>query len=824
MTGDRWQQRARAEGDARITQIAVAGDYYSYGTHEPGDEPLPPTSPGLPAPPAALVGRDGTVKELTDLLDGDGPPVTVVAGLPGVGKSALAVSTAHRAVERGWFGDRVYFLQLHGYAPNAAVSGPQAVREMLRYLGVRDADVPPSPDGQVALYRARLAALAGAGRRVLIVADDAGSVSQVQGLVPPDGMHRLLVTSRHRLVAPGFAARVIGLDELAAEPAAQLLADALLRTWPEDPRPEREPEAPARIAELCGRLPLALTVAGALLAGDPGLAAGELAGELAEARTRLERLHVDGFGDGDVPVGVRAAFDLSYARLPADQARIFRLLTVVPGPDCSTLSLCVVIHENEPEDLAGATAALRPVLAALVRASLLTEQPVGSGRWRMHDLMRLYALERGLEHAEENDREGAIDRLLEMLVVAVEVTQEALGVTPRTDDSADLFSVEQALDWFEGERAMLVGAVGFAANRDRAQTVLRLADRLGAVLQVYGYEQDVLVVMRRRLEVARAHAGRRAVGVTLCNLSNALLRARCLEEAAGHLGEALALSRETGDRKAQGIVMSLLGDAYRQANRFEDACGAYAEALPIFRELALRSEEAMTLGCLGHSLGVLGRSDESVAVLREAVAVMRKTGDRHGEAALSEALGSELWRVGIREESLAVRKAARAVMVELGNRVAAADALLGLGDSLFAAKLQEDALTHYQEALDLCEETGETKLRGIALGRLGLSHQVAGRLEESLVALQQSCALLVGTGDRTNEALSMMGLGVTLRGLGRVAEGADMIERAAEMYALVGKTEIAAVSSAVVAEARRPPPTNASPPRSRRGRIRRRPR
>lgn len=337
------EQRARAEGQARITQVTVAGDYV---THAPSEGPVTPAAPGLPAPPDALVGRDGPVKALTDLLDegGGGAPVTVVAGLPGVGKSALAVATAHRAVEYGWFEERVFFLQLHGYAPNDAVSGAQAVREMLRRLGVGDADVPPSPDGQVALYRARLASLARAGQRVLIVADDAGAVSQVQDLVPPDGTHRLLVTSRHRLVAPGFAARVVVLDELAVEPAAELVAGALLRTWPEDPRPAREPEALARIADLCGRLPLALTVAGALLAGDPGLAAGELARQLAEARTRLEKLHID----GDVPVGVRAAFDLSYARLPADQARIFRLLTVVPGTDCSTLFAHLATCEGEP--------------------------------------------------------------------------------------------------------------------------------------------------------------------------------------------------------------------------------------------------------------------------------------------------------------------------------------------------------------------------------------------------------------------------------------------------------------------------------------------
>ncbi|CAM5536487.1 hypothetical protein SAVIM338S_04216 [Streptomyces avidinii] len=824
MTGDRWQQKARAEGNARITQIAVAGDYV---THAAGDGPLPPASLGLPAPPASLVGREEAVKLLTDLLDGGagtgagecggegGAPVMVVAGLPGVGKSALAVSTAHRAVEQGWFEDRVFFLQLHGYAPNGAVSGPQAVEEMLRSLGIRDADLPPSPEGRLARYRAELAALARAGKRVLIVADDAGSVSQVQGLVPPDGTHRLLVTSRHRLVAPGFAARVVGLEELAAEPAARLLADALLRTWPEDPRPAREPEALARIAELCGWLPLALTVAGALLAGDPGLAAGELAGELAQARTRLERLRVEGFGDGDVPVGVRAAFDLSYARLPADQARVFRLLTVVPGPDCSTPSLGVVVGVGGTESTAGPGAALRPALAALVRASLLTEQPIGSGRWRMHDLMRLYALERGAERAEEDGREAAIDGFLEVVALTVEAVQQTLGATLRSGELASVLSVEQALKWFEGERAMLVSAVGFAADSGRVHTALRLADALGGLLQLYGYEQDMLVVCRIGLEWARRLGGRDAVALALCNVSSALLRQESVEEAVGHLAEALALTRQTGDRKAQGIVMSLLGDAHRCMKRFEDARAAHEESVELFRELGLRNEEGMALAGLGHCLEVLGRPDESLSALREAVDLLGATGDRHREATYSEALGAALWRAGRREESLTVRKRARAVLVELGNRAAAADALMGLGDSLVHAKLPERALTHYQEALSLYGEKGEPKLRGMALLGVGRSQQAAGRLQESLVALQESCALLARTADRANEALATVGLSLTLSELGREAESVDMIDRAAELYALAGETENADVARAAAAEARSELSTDAPPRRLR---------
>jgi hypothetical protein len=210
----------------------------------------------------------------------------VVAGLPGVGKSALATATAHRAAVPELFGDRIVFLSLRGYAPGGGLGGAQAVQEVLGRLGVREGDMPPSPEGRPALYQAELAALARAGQRLLVVADDAAEVAQVRDLVPAGDTHRLLVTSRHRLISPAFPARLIGLGELDADAAAELLAQALLRTWPADPRPAAEPAALAGIARHCGHLPLALTVAGALLAGDPGLPAAELARQLSGARTQ----------------------------------------------------------------------------------------------------------------------------------------------------------------------------------------------------------------------------------------------------------------------------------------------------------------------------------------------------------------------------------------------------------------------------------------------------------------------------------------------------------------------------------------------------------
>ncbi|WP_412077183.1 ATP-binding protein [Streptomyces xanthophaeus] len=781
------EQWARASGESQITQIA--GDQHVY---EPGAGPGPQARLGLPDAPAELVGRDRPARELLALLAEGGSPFAVVAGLAGVGKSALAVTTAHRAVELGWFADRVFFLSLRGYAPDGGVSGPQAVQELLGHLGIRDTDLPPSPQGQLALYRARLAAYAQAGQRVLVVADDAGTVAQVRDLVPAGDTHRLLVTSRHRLVAPGFAARLIALDELDAEPSAQLLAGALLRTWPDDPRPAREPEALAAVAEACGRLPLALTVAGALLAGDPGLPAAALAGQLADARTRLEALTFDD-GDGGVPVGVRAAFGLSYERLPADQARIFRLLTVNPGPDCSTPYAHLITGEAE---------GLRPKLAALVRASLLTEQPIGSGRWRMHDLVRLYALERGEECAQEDGRDAAVDALLVSLIADADRTQQALGVNGRPAEGPDLPSMAEALRWLDAERPLLVAAVDLAASAGRPGPATRLGQLLMPYFQLYGHVEEGVSVGRRLLDVARRTGTREDLGGALYDLGLLLINAHALEEATEKVTEALTVFREGSERMGEGKALNLLGALYRERHRFEEALEAYQGALEILRELRIRHAQGATLTGLGEVYEQLGRTEEAVAAYREAVAAVRGTDDRHREASALEFLGDALWKAGHREEALVVREQVLARVRELGNRKREGWALSGLASLLLSGDRPEEARARYEEALTLFVAEGDRLGEGGTLHNLAQVHLRTGRLEEALEAQERACSLLVGVAGPAHEALAAAELGNLLALLHRPTEAAEAWERAAALYASTGDAEQAARSRTAAARLR----------------------
>ncbi|MFE2155965.1 tetratricopeptide repeat protein [Streptomyces lavendulae] len=788
------EQHARAAGNARITQIG--GDHITYAA---GAGPAPRAALGLPDAPAVLVGRDGPVRELVALLAEGGPTVAVVAGLAGVGKSALALATAHRAVELGWFGDRVFFLPLRGYAPDGGLSGPQAVQEMLRLLGIRDNDVPGSPEARVALYRARLAEFARAGQRVLVVADDAGSVAQVRDLVPAGTAHRLLITSRHRLVAPGFTARLVALEQLEAAPAVELLSAAL----PDDPRPSREPQALREVAERCGCLPLALTVAGALLAGDPGLSVAELAARLAAG---LEALIFD--YEGEVPVGVRAAFDLSYARLPAPQARLLRLLTVNPGPDCST---------SHAELLAGTDGA-RPQLAALVRACLLAEEPVGSGRWRMHDLVRLYARERGEESAREDGREALVDAFLARLRSEIGEGRAALGLDGRPVAGRIFSSAARALRWLEAERAVAVAAVGFAAESGRIREALMLSVDLCAYLKLYGHRQDELVVTRQVVAAARRTGSPKYLAVALTNYGSALADGRQLTAAVERLTEALALFREVPfGEEGEALVLTELGGAYADLGRIEEAREANERALRIFRELGNRHAQGPPLARLGDIHYRMGNLDGAAASFREAVVLMRETGDRHREASWSGSLATVLWETGHRRESLAVRERALATLRELGHRTKVAWTLAGLAVSLLDAGEPQEASVRMEEAYTLFRDAGDHGRAATTLSDLGLLHLKAGRVREGLEAAERACALLVDTGQPGDQARAAQRKGIGLALLARTADAVEAFERAAERFGVAGLPGEEADCREAAAALRQelPPP---GPPRRRRGR------
>ncbi|OKI66711.1 tetratricopeptide repeat protein [Streptomyces sp. MJM1172] len=792
-----WDASLRADGGG--TAQLVMGDLHQV---------LPASAPvvrnGLPAAPVVLAGRTDEVEELLKALAPGGPPAVVVAGLAGVGKSALALAVAQQALRNGLFEGGVLFVDLHGYDPGGGLVGAgQAVDTLLGQLGIRSADLPATAQGRLALFRSELAARSEAGLRVLIVADDAGEVGQVRDLVPPGEAHQLLVTSRERLVAPDFLVRVLALDELTPEAAVELIT-AALRGNPGDTRAEREPEVLAEIAGHCGRLPLALMVAAATLAGDPGLAPRALARQLADARIRLEALSPR--DRGGLPTGVRAAFDLSYQRLPEDQARLLRLLTVVPGPDCHGLLAYMIGNTvgGEPP------LTYRKPLVALAGAGLLQEYPEGSDRWRMHDLVRLYATWRGELSAEADDRAAAADRVLSTQLFMLFAADSHLTGQVEPPPLPPFTDPRAALAWLDAERAGLLAAARLAAAGGRLQESIWFGLRMFRHLNRRARYEEAEEVTEMALAAARQKGDRQAEAWLTANLIRALTGMWRASEALKLHEQAGAADRENGDDPAHTARrLSLLAGLLTRTGRPEEALGPHEEALALIQGLGEPAQEASHLYEFGKTLRRLGRDEEAIDALGRAVVLFAECDDRHSMAWTMADLGGALSGARRHQEAVATHEEMLAVFLDLGDALGVASAWGDLGGSLLASGRREEALVALGRAFDAFRAAGNVHDEGVAAVRLGFALGEEGRMPEALPLLERAWELADQTADRVLLGRAQYGLGLTLGMLKRFAEAVPLLEAAAVTQAETGESEMrertVELLALVRAELARPP-------------------
>jgi tetratricopeptide (TPR) repeat protein len=613
----------------------------------------------LPPVTAGFTGRDDELGVLAGLLDLAGTPgavvVSAVAGLAGVGKTTLAVQAGHAAIRSGWCRGGVLFIDLHGY-DDAPIEPISALDALLRALGVPAEHIPATVEERAGLYRSALAQIS---EPVLVIADKRLLRGQVRPLLPGAGPHKVLVTSRHTLA--GLGARLVDVTVLDGEASIALLERALRAARPADDRINGDRDAAVELAGVCGGLPLALQITAALLSADPPLTAAELVKELASESARLERLRYDDGGGPGAP-SVAAAFELSYRGLEEIPARIFR-------PDISTATAAVLAGIPVGE--------VRRVLAGLARAHLAEAAPAAGGRWRIHDLLRLYAQRLSDEHADADGREQARDRLLGYYLDMAGAADGHLRALPGVIAPGVSAGRDEALAWLDAERLSLIAAVTLAASTGRDQIAMPLPLRLAVYfgwrrrfddrLSTAGVSRDAarrlgdrageatalnniglaLRNLRRFTEAVAAHRDAAAIyrqtgdrsgeGGALSNLGLVLQEVRRFNEAITAQRDAAALFQETGDRHLEGMALSNLGSVLSQARRFEEAITAQQEAAAIFREIGDRHSQGMALGNLGTAMREMERFDEAIAAHQEAAAIFREAGDQHSE---SVALGN----------------------------------------------------------------------------------------------------------------------------------------------------------------------------------------
>ncbi|GIJ61280.1 AfsR/SARP family transcriptional regulator [Virgisporangium aurantiacum] len=629
-----------------------------------GDTTTRPVPAQLPPAPAGFSGRRAAIADL-DRISADaagGPGLVAVWGAPGVGKTTLALHWAHRAADR--YPDGQLHVDLRGFGPDATpMAAAEALRGFLDAFGVAPQAVPAGLTARTGLYRSLLA-----GRRVLVILDNAAASDQVRPLLPASPGSFVVVTSRNKLtgLVAVDGARPVALARPDATDARQMLAARVgVDTLREAPR------AASEVVAACARLPLAIGIAAARLAVDPDLSLPALARELETERTRLDVL--DG---GEPATRLRAVFSWSYRRLDDDAARVFRLMSLYPG---------AVVTLPAAASLAGyPVERTRAALAGLTGAHLVEGH--GPERYSCHDLLRAYGAELAEQTDPADERAAACRRLYEHQLHSAFAADRLLnpgrepiapapagtGVTP-----ADFATTADALAWFGLETPALLRSLRTAGD-DRF--TFELAWTLADVLEWQGRWLDLAGCAALALAALRRLGDRTEQARTLRIVAQAYLRLGRYADAETRMREALDVSVELGDvvgvAHAHHSTVMLLSEQGRHA----DALPHAREALRRYRAVGHRLGQGRALNAIAWCTAVLGDHRAAIDLCEEALAAARESEDQYGEAAIWDTLGFAHQHLGDLHRAIEAGERALATYVRIEDRFNEAHVLAHLGD------------------------------------------------------------------------------------------------------------------------------------------------
>ena len=669
--------------------------------------PATPVPRELPADVPAFTGRAAELAELDRLLAASVPGtgarvgaaasgngsvtaavISAVSGTAGVGKTALAVRWAHQAAGR--FPDGQLYVNLRGYDPAGPVTAADALGGFLRALGVPGRDVPPGEDQRAAWYRSLLA-----GKRMLVVLDNASEAEQIRPLLPGTPGCAVVVTSRDALaglVARDGAAR-LDLDLLTMDEAVALLAGLI------GERAMADPDATADLARHCARLPLALRVAAELAASRPGLRLADLVAELASQQTRLDLLDAA----GDPRTAVRAVFSWSYQQLSDRAARMFRLLGLHPGPDITAAAAASLA--------ATADADARRLLHELARAHLITEHL--PGRYAAHDLLRAYAAEQARRTDSDTGRREATGRVLDHYLHTaaraarlLNPTRESIVLAPPRPGAAADHPADhlQAMAWFEGEHQVLLAVLSLAAGSGFDTHAWQLPWATAPFLQARGHWQEWAATQRTALAAATRLGDTAAQGLTSRLLAMACNDLGDHDQALDHFASSLALYQRVGNRLGQASVHQNLGVLAQRQGRYADALGHAEQALRLYQVVGDKASEAVTLNAVGWCHGLLGDYRQARMFCRRALRLSAQVGHRLIEGAAWDSLGYAEHHLGNLAEAAACYQRAVSILRESGYRFNEAGTLTHLGDARHAAGDLARAREAWRQALAILDD------------------------------------------------------------------------------------------------------------------------
>ncbi|MEU7748383.1 BTAD domain-containing putative transcriptional regulator [Nonomuraea sp. NPDC049158] len=654
----------------------------------------------LPADLADFVGRSAELKTITSIVRGrdpaaSAPMIVTLSGAPGLGKSTLAIHLAH--LLRPAFPDGQLYVRL-GAASPAPRDPWRILGELLRALGVDGSALPDTLEERATLYRSRLA-----DREILIILDDAADEAQVSPLLPGTARGAVLVTSRAQLALPG--AQAISLDVPGEDEAVEMLERTAGPA-----RVRAEPQAAASILSACGRLPLAIRIAGARLSARPAWPLADFAARLEDTRRRLDELALG-------QQTVRANFAVSYDALTAVARRTFRLLGLCGLESVPEWAAAALLGESR--DVADRA------LEALVVAGLVNgPEPCAAGglRYRLHDLLRAFAREQAEAEDSETQRRAALLRLiresLDRVTAAVGDLPLPCAPTPSAGESRPATG-ECDSGWLMEERGNMVAVVELAAALDRPALACELAYYLTAYLRIHGFfdqatrVHDAVIAVATRLELTPAI------------LTTRLLRADLMVER-GMFGEALREFQSLlepfermGDRHSTAYALSGLGICRHVFADFEEALDRTTRAVDLFEELA---DHDGLLSALIHLASIhleLGHHDQAAEVCR------------------------------------------RGLELACGARTAYPRAILlrALGITHYSKGEVTEAIRRYEESLELSRRHGYPIITTLTERRLGEALGAVGRFDEAVRTLTHCGRSFARFGDTYGETLTAYALG-----------------------------------------------------------------
>jgi DNA-binding SARP family transcriptional activator/predicted negative regulator of RcsB-dependent stress response len=730
-----------------------------------------------------FTGRQDAIAQLQQLLEAEQATaivISAIAGKAGVGKTALAVRVAHRLRPR--FPDGQLYVNLRG-AEAQALDPAEVLAGFLRALGVDGPHIPEGLQERARLYRARLT-----DQRVLVVLDNAASEAQVRSLLPASGGCAVLVTSRASLGGLE-AAHPLVLDVLEYDQAVELLARLAGPA-----RVAAEPEAARQLVALCGLLPLAVRIAGAKLAARPQWRLGLLAERLADEHRRLDELKT-----GDLEV--RASIALSYQGRSQTERRLFRLLVVPAAPTFPVWVAAALLDR----DLVEAEKLLeRLVDAQLVEAA--GEDQAGQLRYRLHDLLRVYARERLHPEEPASARRASLQRLLRACLTLAEHADAVLvpsGLDRYGGDPDPVRVVHPAVGivehdpagWFEAERASLVAAVEQARDAGLWEPCWKLAVTLTGFLQLRAHWHDWQHTHMLALDAARRAGDRDAEARVLASLGDFYRDRDRFDDAKRCLRQSLAAFRETGNRRGELQSLLMLGDFDRQLGRFGDAIARLGQSLAGFREFGVRSWEALALFNLADVHREQGRLAAATSCLQQSLALVRAIGDRPWEGAILRRLSLVHLSEGRLSAASACLQQSLASVRDVSDRRGEAYVLQSLAEVHRAQGRLDDADGCLERSLLLARATGARDAEAFSLRSLGDLRRDQGCLEEATGCLERSLAAFREFGFRHWEARALNSLGLLLAAKGDPTAACSAWYAALAIFQELEMPEVAEVTS-----------------------------